>query len=252
LEEAPESGALKTSLENWMEAGFDAVVCDAQTESDLARIAAASRMLRERPLWVGSAGLMRALAGTERHMTRPVQAVASKPVLIVVGSASGASHTQFGVLAQDPGVTSLTIPPSALRHGAEANEMRAIARRLDDALASGLDVAVTIDDEKIDLQEGPRLSSALADMIAPRLERAGGLVVTGGEMARAILTRAGISSLAIRGEIEPGVPVGQSVGEIAIPVITKAGAFGDRLTLIRCRAALRGDTSDHPAPSKAG
>jgi hypothetical protein len=38
------------------------------------------------------------------------------------------------------------------------------------------------------------------------------------------------------------------VGDIAIPVITKAGAFGDRKTLTRCRAALRGHRSN-PAKS---
>jgi uncharacterized protein YgbK (DUF1537 family) len=48
----------------------------------------------------------------------------------------------------------------------------------------------------------------------------------------------------MQGEIEPGAPIGVSTGEIAIPVITKAGAFGDRMTLKRCRAALRGGWSN--------
>ena len=70
--------------------------------------------------------------------------------------------------------------------------------------------------------------------------------MTGGETARAILIRAGVSGLRMAGELEPGVPIGLSTGDIAIPVITKAGAFGDRMTLVRCHAALRGHKSDRP------
>jgi uncharacterized protein YgbK (DUF1537 family) len=80
----------------------------------------------------------------------------------------------------------------------------------------------------------------LADLVAPRLHRFGGLVATGGETARAVLARSGASGLGIRGEVEPGVPVSSALGAIGLPVITKAGAFGDRMTLVRCLDAIRG------------
>jgi uncharacterized protein YgbK (DUF1537 family) len=250
------SEALKTRLVNWLDAGCDAVVCDAQTEDDLLTVAAAALALPEKPLWVGSAGLMRALVGVGEHKTvpssGPTRDAVEKPVLVVVGSASGASHMQFDALAQAADISCLVIPPSDLRSNAGPSQPGAHIQVLNDALASGSDAAVIIEDKEINFLEGPELAATLAKLIAPCLSRVGGLVVTGGETARAILVRAGISGLRMQGEIEPGVPVGLSIGEVAIPIITKAGAFGDRTTLIRCRAALRGDRSDHSAQASSG
>jgi uncharacterized protein YgbK (DUF1537 family) len=246
------SEALKTSLVNWLDVGCDAVVCDAQTEDDLLTVAAATLALPEKPLWVGSAGLMRALvrAGEDKTISSsaPTRDGMEKPVLVVVGSASGASHMQFDALAQAADVSCLVIPPSDLRPDAGPSQPGADIQVLIDALACGSDAAVMIGNKEIDFLEGPQLATALADLIAPYLSQVGGLVVTGGETARAILVKAGISGLRMQGEIEPGVPVGLSIGAIAIPIVTKAGAFGDRTTLVRCRAALRGDRNDHSVP----
>ena len=192
---------------------------------------------------------MRALvrAGEEKiaPSSAPKLAAAGKPILVVVGSASRVSHSQFDALAEEQGVTSLTILPSALRESRVPERVQSYAQTLDAALASGSDVAVTIRGEEINAQDGPQLAATLAELIAPRLSHLGGLIVTGGETARAILDRAGISGLRIQGEIELGAPIGVTAGEIAIPVITKAGAFGHRMTLKHCRAILRGDRSHH-------
>jgi uncharacterized protein YgbK (DUF1537 family) len=248
--------ALKARLVKWVDAGCDVVVCDAQTEDDLFTVAAAALMLPGKPLWVGSAGLMRALVrageGKVVPTSAPMWAAAGKPVLVVVGSASSVSHMQFDALAEEQGVVPVTILPSTLRESSTPERVQSCAQTLDAALSSGGDVAVTIRGEKINFQEGPQLAAALAALIAPRLPRVGGLIVTGGETARAILDRAGISGLRMQGEIEPGAPVGISIGDLAIPVITKAGAFGDRTTLTRCRAILRGGRSNHSNSATGG
>ena len=248
--------ALKARLVKWVDAGGDVVVCDAQTEDDLLTVAAASLILPGKPLWVGSAGLMQALVrareGEVVPTSAPVSAATGKPILIVVGSASSVSHMQFDALAEEQGVTSLTILPSALLESSAPEHVQSHAQTLDAALALGSDVAVTIQGKEINFQEGPQLAAALAALIAPRLSRAGGLIVTGGETARAILERAGISGLRMQGEIEPGAPIGISTGDIAIPVITKAGAFGDHMTLKRCRAILRGGRSNHSDSATGG
>ncbi len=248
--------ALKARLVKWVDARGDVVVCDAQTEDDLLTVAAASLMLPGKPLWVGSAGLMRALVrareGEVVPTFAPICGAAGKPILIVVGSASSVSHTQFDALAEEQGVMSLTIVPSALRESRSLEQVQSYARTIDAALASGSDVAVTIRGEGVNFQEGPQLAAALAELITPRLSRIGGLIVTGGETARAILDRAGISGLRMQGEIEPGAPIGVSTGDVAIAVITKAGAFGDRMTLKRCRAILRGGRSNHSNSAKSG
>jgi uncharacterized protein YgbK (DUF1537 family) len=241
--------ALKARLVKWVDARGDVVVCDAQTEDDLLTVAAASLMLPRKPLWVGSAGLMRALVrareGEVVPSSAPTWAAAGKPILIVVGSASSVSHMQFDALAEEQGVVPVTILPSALRETSASGRVQSYSQTLDKALASGSDVAVTIRGEEVNFQEGPQLAAALAALIASHLSRAGGLIVTGGETARAILHRTGISRLRMQGEIEPGAPIGVSIGDITIPVITKAGAFGDNATLKRCRGILRGGRSNH-------
>jgi D-threonate/D-erythronate kinase len=80
---------------------------------------------------------------------------------------------------------------------------------------------------------------SLAHQISARREPIGALVLTGGDTARAVLRALGIASLRVVGEVETGVPMLLTAGPQALPVITKAGDFGDRDTLVNCRAALR-------------
>jgi len=66
-----------------------------------------------------------------------------------------------------------------------------------------------------------------------------GLIATGGDTARAAAGALGARGLRLWGEMEPGVPVGILDGPHPLPVITKAGGFGDRDTLVRlCKALL--------------
>jgi D-threonate/D-erythronate kinase len=54
-----------------------------------------------------------------------------------------------------------------------------------------------------------------------------------------VLTGMRIATLRLVGEVERGVPLSLAGGLSPFPVITKAGAFGDAQTLLRCRHALR-------------
>ncbi len=222
----------------------DALVCDAQTEADLDAIAGAALTLTPMPLCVGSAGFMRALARARGRTAAPVvrgMVATAAPVLTVVGSASQVSRGQVRALVEERAITAVMIAPSALRGGVASGPMLAHGARIDAALASGRDLVVAVDgSEGVDLRQGQQLSAALADLVAPRLCRLGGLIATGGETARAILTRSGVSGLRIHGEVEPGVPISSTLGALGIFMVTKAGAFGDRMTLLRCLDAIRG------------
>ena len=126
----------------------------------------------------------------------------------------------------------LTVDPSV---GIDAGSL---LRDIDRATASGRDIAISIAGMPGgELQS--RLVTGLADAIAPALPRLGGLILTGGETARAVLDRAGVHAIRILGEIEPGVPLGMTVGEIEVPVVTKAGAFGNENTLSNALSALK-------------
>lgn len=58
----------------------------------------------------------------------------------------------------------------------------------------------------------------------------GSLILTGGDVAAAVCQSLGVRAISLRGELEPGIPVGTLEGGDAsgLTVVTKAGGFGDR------------------------
>jgi uncharacterized protein YgbK (DUF1537 family) len=95
---------------------------------------------------------------------------------------------------------------------------------------------------ELELAANPDFSCgiALASRMAEFVEGAGtfgGLVATGGDTVYALLSKLGVHSIRLLDEVEPGMPLGITVGAISIPVVTKAGAFGDAQSL--CRSLKR-------------
>jgi D-threonate/D-erythronate kinase len=219
--------------------GVDALVCDAETDRDLAVIVTAVLSAGVPTLWVGSAGLMRQLAQqVAPNQTKPSKPGAlTGPILFVVGSASATSLGQFEALAAEPEVTSIRLRPDDLRReGAD----RQLEGQLEAAIGRGFDTALLIERAGTPLPPlDAGLVATLAEGVGRRLGRIGALVATGGETARRLLARAGIWGVRLGGEVEVGVPWGIGLGERGLPIITKAGAFGDNQTLVACRKALR-------------
>jgi uncharacterized protein YgbK (DUF1537 family) len=79
----------------------------------------------------------------------------------------------------------------------------------------------------------------LADLLRPAAPHIGALFATGGETALALLDALGVHGIRLIEEIEAGVPLGVTRGALTVPVVTKAGAFGDAETLARCLSHLR-------------
>jgi uncharacterized protein YgbK (DUF1537 family) len=259
------------ALTEYSASGLEVVVCDADVENDLLTVAKAAARLNPPPIFAGSAGLARHLppafglvrkgaSASGRKSVHPASAqrrrrhgpidvdpfLSESPartgggLLFVVGSMSEVSRSQLDRLALEPGVSIVTVSPSALHAGPEESAWQAAVRRTGEALDAGRDVAIAIGlTGEINLDEGAALSKALGQLVLPLIPRVAGLFCTGGETARAVLNAAGILGIRLAGEIEPGVPLGTGVGGYArIPIITKAGAFGNPETLVRCRAAL--------------
>ncbi|WP_448191046.1 four-carbon acid sugar kinase family protein [Azospirillum sp. sgz301742] len=237
--------AVRKALSGWLGEGVDALACDAETEEDLATLARATAAVRQRVFWVGSAGLARHLPGAlglARESALPEPAVPNPldPVLTIVGSLSGVARAQAQELARVHGVRSLCIDPHLLRLGPGTAEWGHAERDLREALASGDDLLLmTETGPSADLREGHTLAVALGRLVHEQAPRIGGLIMTGGETARAVLAALGIGAIRLLGEVEPGVPLGLAEGARSIPLITKAGAFGTPETLVRCRERLR-------------
>ena len=66
------------------------------------------------------------------------------------------------------------------------------------------------------------------------------VIATGGDTARAILSATGCGVVKVMGDLMPGIPYSQIVGEGQNPwLITKAGGFGSVQTLSEMVALLR-------------
>lgn len=218
----------------------DAVVCDAVTPADLDAVANATLPRAAELFWTGSGGLAEALAGrldgTRRHM--PVEVTGG--ILFVVGSMAEASRAASAVMGADAAVHTERIPPAVLHQGADTPAWQGASGRIAHSLAAGIDVLVEIATaEAADLRHGTVLARQLAALLLPVAPGLGAVFATGGETALALLDALGVTGIQMIDEIEPGVPIGLTRGALAIPVVTKAGAFGDAGTLARCLSHLR-------------
>ena len=223
----------------------DALACDAETDDDLAAIAAAGQGTCS--LWAGSAGLAhhlpRAAGLALEKQSVPQAPRRSGAVICAVGSLSEISREQFLHLARAD-VADFILPPTLLRAGPDAREWWTLDAAILAAIEAGRDIAVMIDSAPgANPKEGLELCAALGRLLAPHLATARGLIATGGETARALLLAAGVPALRLAAEVEPGIPLSIASGAAAsLHVITKAGAFGNVNTLHRCRNMLRNST----------
>ncbi len=224
------------------ESGLDAVVCDAATPGDLDVVAQATLPLADQVFWTGSGGLAQALARatTQEDAAAATRVVVSGGILFVVGSIAEASRVASALLAADGGLLAEAIAPVTLSAGPVAPEWQAACRRITATLAGGGDVLVEIAaDPAADLAKGAELARRLAALLQPAAPHIGAIFATGGETALALLDALGVSGIRLLDEIELGVPIGLTRGALTVPVVTKAGAFGDAQTLSRCLYYLR-------------
>jgi D-threonate/D-erythronate kinase len=233
-------GDLRAAFSRLAGEGDVIAVCDAETDHDLRLIAAASLAASSATFFIGSAGLAHALASLDAgDVGEPPRITASASgTLIVVGSLAGASRTAARELVATGTVKHFPVAPETLLNGGagQASLAAGVTRRLSgggDAL-----IEIMMDDEP-DLSLGPRLSLGLADALQSVAPAIGAFAATGGETAAILLSRFGVNGIRLADEIEPGVSLGLTLGKLSVPVATKAGAFGDKLSLIRISERLR-------------
>jgi 4-phospho-D-threonate 3-dehydrogenase / 4-phospho-D-erythronate 3-dehydrogenase len=218
----------------------DVLVCDAETEDDLRAITAASLVLGRETIWAGSAGLAYHLphvAGLSFTMsTEEPLKIANGPTLFVIGSMSSVSQKQIRKLETASTITMVALSPQVLLTGPQSSLCAEYTLELTRLLQTGRDVLVSLAmDRPLDHGKSRALSKALGAMLAPLSCTIGALVASGGETARAILDALDVKSLRVIEEIEPGLPFSVTKRwSRQLPILTKAGAFGDPHTLLRC------------------
>jgi len=247
--------------------GARVVVGDAATEAHLDTLAAALLAAWEAPVAplvaVGSAGLAHALAGRllpqAREPTLPPDFPRAGPVLVVAGSRTGVTHAQVELLLGEPDVFGLSLEPTAVdapdwdaqAEAWVAAQVAALARAAADG-AGTLVVSLAPDAPGSDeparfARRSGRLNAALGALVAALASRSplAGLVLTGGDIARATLRALEGEALQLGPEVLPGLPLGWPVGGLqpGLPLVTKAGGFGEPKALRDAAHFLR-----HGAP----
>jgi uncharacterized protein YgbK (DUF1537 family) len=176
--------------------GARVLLCDAETQDDLVRLATAAHRLPERILWTGSAGLARAIASImPRHdlLLQRDQTWHEGRILIFVGTDHPVTQRQIEHLHRKARITSAQI------HSINWNKGSA-------------------DGVRSEFAHGP----------------VSALIVTGGDTAAFVLAQLNARAIRLIGELAPGVPWGFIEGGIAdgCAVVTKSGGFGEQETLV--------------------
>lgn len=204
------------------------VICDAESDADLQRLAAAARGARAPGFFTGTAGLAQAIAADnpdakERRVALPPT---QRGTLIVVGSLAEVSRAAARRLAERTDVRRVRIKPGDY-HG----DYDSVAS----SLMRGEHVLAVLEaDAAHPLAPQPEFVRHVAVMLGPALKNMGGLIVTGGETAAALLAECYVDGIRLLDELEPGLALGMTRGEVQVPVVTKPGAFGDEGSLARC------------------
>lgn len=234
--------AVKTHFTDARLRGVAAIVCDAKTESDLRIVAVASLAMGDEVICVGSAGLAAGLAASLDGFAKPAEVPRCMPagdnVLIVVGTLAEASRVQARTLVESGLVQHVKISPEALFGGPCTSAWQKSSKQLAAHLNAREDVLLELTlTASPDLSRGTMLAMRLADFVEGA-GTFGGVVATGGDTAYALLSKMGVHGIKLLDEVEPGIPLGLTVGAVSIPIVTKAGAFGDAQSLRRCLERL--------------
>jgi uncharacterized protein YgbK (DUF1537 family) len=240
--------AIRGCLREQVRGGAQVLVCDAESEDHLrALVATQEASTTGDVLWVGSAGLAQQLASRVDAPAgippRPSSQCADGPVLVVAGSASERTQRQLLTLQARCSVHPVELSlRGVLEDGADLERCR---RELDSALTQGRHCILAVGRADTTCARGDdlagRIARALGELAAQaaRAHALGGLILTGGDTARAVAEALGARGLEIHAEVEPGVPLGRLIGRTRLPVVTKAGAFGSELALVHALDHLK-------------
>ncbi|MGL4115006.1 four-carbon acid sugar kinase family protein, partial [Escherichia coli] len=213
-------------------------VIDAQTDSDLDRIAAAVMQAKQPLLLVGSAGICDAVARRSAIMPPPT-------VLAIIGSMSEIAQRQIATLHSHPRITQIYVDVEHILAG-NASDYDA---RIVQALQKGDHCIVHTCNDSVARHQidtlcqrwqmsraalGEKICRFLGELTRQVLLRTmpDALYLSGGDVAMATASALGATGFRITGKVAQCVPYGHFLGGVwSRSVMTKAGGFGDETTL---------------------
>ncbi|HUX87372.1 MAG TPA: four-carbon acid sugar kinase family protein [Chloroflexota bacterium] len=237
--------AIRERLRRSVDGGDRLIVADAEVPMDLRNLSETVRQAHGAILPVGSAGLAEWLVAWFERPARPPSALTLPPgpILVVAGTSSLTGNVQIARLVEEGARFVWLSPERTLRE--TPITVREAATELTGRLRESACVAVGLADPRQGLSElrsaiqapggdpamiGGRLVQALGEVVGRALETVApaALILTGGDTARAVCLSLGATSLEVRWEAAPGIPISLLQGGRwdGLPVVTKAGGFG--------------------------
>jgi len=231
-------------LETITATGEGLIVIDAASDEDLLTIAEAATRLPG-TLLAGSAGfataLMHRLPLESRAPQPPAPALNGRPVLTISGTRHEATARQIS-FAAEAGMT--VIRPEHIDRQWTGGEIASLRDEVTKSLAEGNDTILTITGCRSSSVPGHQLTEQLASTAADPCLRGmvGGLILTGGDVAAAVCARLDVDFLWLRGEVLPAIPCATlGSGPLEnLPIVTKAGSFGQSDAITKSAEFLRG------------
>jgi uncharacterized protein YgbK (DUF1537 family) len=225
------------------------LVIDAAERRHLSEIARALALGGMAWLPCGSAGLASELPAAfglvqqDRRTTRlPATGL---PVLLVAGSRNDVTARQLERAESALGIKLIRID---LEEFVPRKGRKPRANQLGNEVARGLAVGETIALTSTFSSYVPSLARSAASIIASiavhvmQEQALAGVVLTGGDVAKALCQSLGVAGVHMLCELQPGVAVGELVGERqnGLRVVTKAGGFGNDDALVHAIRFLKG------------
>lgn len=243
-----DNDAMVAQIHHLTDSGARHLVFDTTRQAHLVRIA---RLALESPkniLLVGSAGLARGLMSHfPRRRGRGGYKQDRLPEgyhLLVCGTVAEPTRLQISALLEAYPYQVISLPVPLLLDSSKRPDLllttnhaqRILSRNnLIIRVGTGKTTEASIT-KKPSLRKAERVVRGLGLFVAEVLRETtpACLFLSGGDTATAVLGAIGAQGIRLQGEIVPGMPEGTLMGGLidGLPVVTKAGAFGQRETLV--------------------
>jgi D-threonate/D-erythronate kinase len=226
-------------------------VCDAEKEADLKLIAEIFAGIEKKTVWAGSGGLIDYLPEAlklDSEVGQQREEISVRQTLIVSGSLSQVTKSQLESLQRAEQSYFIEVNPvdlvndsldidSLLREAGSAGEESQFILYVDSSeenrmLAKEAGAANNLTANQVSERIATGLGKA-ARIFLEKADKIDGLILTGGDTAKAVCQELGVSEMELLSEVEPGLPFGRiKSGARNYWAVTKAGGFGKEDSLM--------------------
>ncbi|MWV46304.1 four-carbon acid sugar kinase family protein [Paenibacillus sp. HJL G12] len=237
-------------------------ICDAKTDDDLIVIADVFSRVKKRTVWAGSAGLIEYLPDAlqlDKASDRAKEQLAISKTLTVSASLSHVTKQQLELVRTMPGTCFVEIDPVELIRQTYVVQdvLDALADESDkkhfvlfvDASEKNRKATKVLETElslsKTDISEAiSRELGKIAHEIVNSFDDIRGLILTGGDTAKAVCNQLDMNQMQLYTEVEVGLPLGKlknAAGTSMYWTVTKAGGFGNEDSLVNVLKYMSGE-----------